>query len=696
MKTPVCSEENILGRWSKIAFALAVAGVVLLAQSSTSALSKLAAGIAAYERKDYPAAISSLNGLESQLPKLADYAAYYLAAAKVESRTQNEVASDLVPVWSAPVSSPLAGKAAVLAANGLIAANKPNDAVRVLLQHPDVLPQPDGDLALAYAYEAAADYLHAVLSYQQVYYRYPTSDEADRAGTAMSNLRDRLGASYPAVSFETALDRAARFMDARNYTRARAEYQGLVVLLNGAEQDLARVRVGVSDYLRGQHTTGCQYLRTLQVSESEADAERLYYLAECAGRANNETERLETIRHLQAQHEKSPWRFKALTSLAARYLLTNRIDDYEPLYAAAARSFPSEPRASAAHWRYVWAGYIRRNANTAERLGEHLRLFPSQSTAAAALYFLGRLEEDGRDYGSARVYFTKAAELFPNYYYGLLAGKRLTGPVAVAAPSQRAADFLRTISFPENRHAGKLDPSPETRLRIERAQLLRSAGFNDLAAAELRFGVRTSKQPALLAVEMARGAESAFLGLRAMKAFVPDGLSVPLESSPGEYWQFLFPLPYKDDVVRNARAQSLDPSVVAALIRQESEFNPRALSHAKAYGLTQVQPATGRTLARKAGMRTFNSGMLYQPATNLRLGTLYLRELLDDFNGHWEETLAAYNAGKTRAVNWRTWADFREPAEFVESIPFTETHDYVQAVMRNAELYRKIYGSGLQ
>ena len=134
-----------------------------------------------------------------------------------------------------------------------------------------------------------------------------------------------------------------------------------------------------------------------------------------------------------------------------------------------------------------------------------------------------------------------------------------------------------------------------------------------------------------------------------------------------------------------------NPDVVAALVRQESEFNPKALSRAKAYGLTQVVPSTGRALARKAGMRSFNSGMLFQPATNLRLGTIYLRMLLDELGGSWEETLAAYNAGKSRALNWRTWAEFREPAEFVESIPFTETHDYVQGVMRNAELYRKIY-----
>jgi len=130
---------------------------------------------------------------------------------------------------------------------------------------------------------------------------------------------------------------------------------------------------------------------------------------------------------------------------------------------------------------------------------------------------------------------------------------------------------------------------------------------------------------------------------------------------------------------------------VAGLIRQESEFNPQALSPAKAYGLTQVRPATGRLFARKAGVAAFTTSKLYQPAANLKIGTSIFRSMLDQQNGSLEQTLAAYNAGPNRVANWITWATFREPAEFVETIPFTETRDYVQAVLRNAEMYRRLY-----
>jgi soluble lytic murein transglycosylase len=84
--------------------------------------------------------------------------------------------------------------------------------------------------------------------------------------------------------------------------------------------------------------------------------------------------------------------------------------------------------------------------------------------------------------------------------------------------------------------------------------------------------------------------------------------------------------------------------------------------------------------------------MLFQPETNLRLGISYLHSLLTQWSGQWEHALASYNAGKSRVDEWLTWGDYREPAEFVETIPFTETREYVQAVLRNAALYRQLYG----
>src|ERR1039457_2261781 len=179
--------------------------------------------------------------------------------------------------------------------------------------------------------------------------------------------------------------------------------------------------------------------------------------------------------------------------------------------------------------------------------------------------------------------------------------------------------------------------------------------------------------------------------MRIMKNSSPDYLNLPVPAAPRQFWELLFPLPYRAEVVRTAQERDLDPFLLAGLIRQESEFNPQAVSRAKAYGLTQVRPATGRLFARKAGVSKVTTRVLYQPAANLKIGSSILRSMLDQQGGKVEQTLAAYNAGPHKVVEWMGWRTYREPAEFVESIPFTETRDYVQAVLRNAEMYRRLY-----
>jgi soluble lytic murein transglycosylase len=178
-----------------------------------------------------------------------------------------------------------------------------------------------------------------------------------------------------------------------------------------------------------------------------------------------------------------------------------------------------------------------------------------------------------------------------------------------------------------------------------------------------------------------------------LKHYAAGYLLCPLESAPREFWMLSFPLPWRGPLEQAAKEAGLDSFLVAALIRQESEFDPNAISRAKAYGLTQILPSTGRQLARQLQVQHFSTNLLFDPEINLKLGTQYLRAILTPFNGEWEPTLAAYNAGGSRASAWLKRAQYREPAEFVESIPFAETRNYVQIVLRNADLYRRLYGT---
>jgi soluble lytic murein transglycosylase len=665
---------------------------------TNGALARLALGVAAYEQRDYAAALENLHGLAAKLPRIADYVAYYQGAARVEAASELDavgpgleiVHSDDPGSPSALPESPLAGRAWILAARAL-KPSQPAEAVRLLRAHYAELPEPEGDINLADCYQAAGDLAHAADFYQRVYYSRISGDAATRAAAALLTLKDTMGAAFPHPLPEQLLKRADLMLDAGKYVEARREYEALTGQLVGLPLEQARVRMGAADVLRGNTVAAYPYLRGLEISESEADAERWFYIEECARRQKDEDGMMAAVKRLGKLYPHSPWRLRALVSVANHYLVTNRRAELASLDQSVYSDFSESPQAAQAHWRIAFEAYLANSPDAAGLMRDHLQKYPGHATAGAALYFLGRMAERGEDYPSAAAFYKELAEGRPNTYYAVLAREHMAGgEVKGAGVSAKTAEFLATIRSPVARPV-PAEATAATATRIERSRLLRSAGLADLADAELRFGARIDAQPALVAMEMATAAEAPYLGLRDMKSLNSDYLNLPLERAPQKFWKLLFPLPYREQLMTSAKAVGLDPYLVAGLIRQESEFNPEAVSRANAYGLTQVKPVTGREYARRAGVLRFTNRVLFQPAINLKIGATIFRSMLDSNNGSLEETLAAYNAGPNRAAEWRSWNTYREPAEFVEAIPFTETREYVQAVLRNMDVYRRLY-----
>jgi soluble lytic murein transglycosylase len=655
-------------------------------------LARLALGVGSYEQKDFAAAVTALTGMAGRLPRIADYAAYYLAAAQLELKSAEDIGKELAVAHPTEVRSPLSGRAWLVEARAL-QTTQPPESVRILREHYSELPQPEGDVTLADSYQAASDPVHAADFYQRVYYQYVSGDAALRAAAALLTLKDTMGERYPAPLGAQMLQRAGRLLDARQYDKARAEFQSAADQTTGLDHERALVRLGQVDYLAGKTTDACTYWNRLEVGPSDAGAERLFDLEECNRRLGNEAAMMQAVDQLAKDYPQSPWRLKALVGAANRYLVTGRPDEYVPLYTAAYEMFPADPDAGLYHWRVAFQAYMRRKSEAGDLLREQLRNYGSHGTAGTALYFLGRLYEQNGDLSSARACYRKLADSYQNHYYSMLARDRLARPEVAAAVGDSAADaVLAEVKL------AQAPPIPAivtgaTTARIERSRLLRSAGLDDLADGELRFGARNGGQGSLLGMELAASADSPHQALHIMKAMAPDYLNLNLDAAPRKFWELLFPLPYRTELESDARQRGLDPFLVAGLIRQESEFDPEALSPAKAYGLTQVLPVTGREFARKAGIPRFNTRLLWQPAVNLRIGTSVLRSMLDSNGGHLEQTLAAYNAGPSRVTQWSGWNEYREAAEFVESIPFNETRDYVQAVLRNADTYRRLYAS---
>jgi len=151
-----------------------------------------------------------------------------------------------------------------------------------------------------------------------------------------------------------------------------------------------------------------------------------------------------------------------------------------------------------------------------------------------------------------------------------------------------------------------------------------------------------------------------------------------------------FPMPYRKEVVAQAREIGLDPAYIYGLIRQESRFIMDARSSVGASGLMQIMPATARWTAKKIGLE-YRPEMIAEREVNLRLGTTYLKLVLDDFGGSQALAAAAYNAGPSRPRRWRD-GPLMEPAAWAENIPFGETRDYVKKVLSNNVYYNALLG----
>jgi soluble lytic murein transglycosylase len=662
-------------------------------KSIDGALAQLALGLVEYEHNDFAGAVRDLTGLAPRLPKIADYVTYYLASAQAELNDPSSAASTLSQpgIWEAPLS-PLRSRAILLRADALTKAQQPGEAAELIQGAYKDLPQPDGALALASAYDARGEALQAAAYYQRVFYSYPSTTAAGTAADALDRLKSSLVKNYPLPSAQQLIERPSRWIEAHQYVKAKAELQSALSLLTGVDREQAQVRIGLADLRSGNALVAMRYLKSLRLPRSEVASERDEYLVECGRRLGDDASVDAALLDLEKHDPKSPWRLKALINAANKYLVDHQPEKYEPLYRAAFASFPADTSTVLSHWRIAWDAYISRKPDAGSLMREQVGHYPADTKASAAMYFLGRLAEDRQDFAAARAWYERITQVFSHYYYGLLARDRLADKnIAAATPSPEIAGWLGTLAFPVPSKFVDV-PDAATSIRIERARLLRTAGYNDWAEKELRFGAKNGAEPHLIAMELASSAETPAESLRMMKSTVQDYLSMSFDSAPVRFWQLLFPMPFRAALNDFARQRDLDPFMVAGLIRQESEFNPTVRSHANAYGLTQIVPSTGRLLARKNGIKPFTISLLLQPDTNINLGTTYLRMLLDEWGGKWEETLASYNAGKSRVTNWVTWGQYREPAEFVESIPFNETHEYVQAVIRNGAIYRELYG----
>jgi soluble lytic murein transglycosylase len=547
-------------------------------------------------------------------------------------------------------------------------------------------------LLRAQAYRAARQNARAAKDYQLLYYKNPLSDEGKAAASALPQLKSSLGAEYPNPSVEMQEQRAQIFFDQHKWKEARAEFEKLVPSLRDPEnfhREHAQLRLAQT---RVQLKASPSLVASLTLTNPEVDAERLFVLSQIHRADKKESDMLSVAEQLVQKYPSSKWSEEALMMVGNYYWVElNRakaIDYYQRIL----DNFPAGKYGFFCEWRIAWIAYLDRQPYADDKLTVFLRKYPSSANAPDALYWLGRNAERSGNPAHARSYFRTDVERFPQTYFGHAAAVRLDklGPGDEDAP-----DFLAAIPPPAMLRPVDEPIPAAANNRWVRAQALRIIAFDASAEQELKSAFFATGSPRLLF----EAAQAAFdqghfaAGMAYGRLIVPNFDSRKFSDVPVSVWKTLYPLPYEAALRREAARNDFDPMIAAGLIRQESTFQADAVSHANAVGLMQVLPKTAKLLAKQLKVRYVKT-KLFDPDYNLQLGMLYIAGLLRS-TGAPEYALAAFNAGEDRIAAWRAERNYEEIPELVESIPFTETRDYVQIVLRNAEAYRMIYGPGV-
>lgn len=527
-------------------------------------------------------------------------------------------------------------------------------------------------LRLGLAADLAGQPMRSVEALQRAYFDYPTTAEADRAGEAL----DRQDVDLDAALAPKELARAEALYMARRWTAAKDSYDRVKPFISGTDRDRALVRIAAAEIALGRHREGRDALRPFLTGPLAEEA-NFHYIAAIRG-LKLKDEHVTLARAFAEKYPASPFAEEVMNHLASAFIVDDEDADADTVFREILDRFPAGRFAERAAWKAGWWAYRQgRFTDAIQYFDKGASQFPRSDYRPSWLYWSGRAAQQAGDVETGVARLRLAATDYHNSYYGRLAAKRLEGERggAVVPTLQR-----QPLPPPQIPTAGRI------------ASLL-AVGLNREAMNELQYAQRVWGDSPQLQATIAlthKRLGNVRAGINAMKRAYPQYLAAGGETLPAPILQVIFPVDYWPLLQKYSKERNLDPYLVAALVVQESNFDPVVVSHANAYGLMQILPSTGRSYARKLGVRPFSTNRLKDADINVRLGTQIFSDDIRKFGGvHF--ALAAYNAGGSRVVAWRREKPGLPQDEFIDDIPFPETQNYVKRILGTAEDYRALY-----
>jgi soluble lytic murein transglycosylase len=644
-----------------------------------------AQAVEALQQGDGAPVVRELSGEPARRGLIGDYTRWLLADALARRGDFAAARAAAAGIAERYPDSRLAAASLVLAAT--LAAREGDDAgeqahlKRLLEAYPDSGETPRALYLLGMNGEARGQSDAAAHAYRELQVLSPTTGWAAGASDRLAVLA-AAGVRVPQLSVAQRLDRAERLLRGGVPKAALDEAERIVDETRDPNLALRALKVVADASQRlGRHDAAA---RTLELAIDRAPADRKPGL------------RLEQARLLLRTNQKE----RALTVLAsvetagaeaeaaeAALLRARTLDESGresaalSVYRSAATRFTNREAGSTALWRVGWLDYFRGDVRGAQRAWARIaETAGGRAYRFGALYWSGRAHERTGSRASAEQSYARILREAPRSYYGMLAARRAGTTVEPAGEPA-----VRLPADPQEIIAA--DPS------FARVDVLRRIGLTEFAVLELDDVVqRSASDPVrLYAVSsMYMKEERYHLALRIVRRHMTGLAMTGASSMPRAFWETVYPFGWRSEVSEAAQQAGLDPFFVAAVVREESSYYPRAVSRAGARGLMQLMPATAQPLAENRGLAFRDGLLLDEPGANLQLGASFLAGLVREF-GDPHLALAAYNAGPRRAREWWKARKSDDVEAWVEQIPYDETRQYVKRVMFSWAEYRRIY-----
>ena len=654
----------------------------------------LLSGVLQIERNP-AAAIQFLRGAQRDFPVLDDYIRLWIGEAQLNLGEAKEAAVLLESIPMAVPDSNILTKAAYRTGEAWYQASSCPEATN-WFNKAIVLNDKESSAPQAFLRRGACLLRNNSIAegretLRQLWVRFPYAPEAKEAETLLAS---NLGGEQWSVQTAERFSRAQAYLGQAFHAEAIEEFKKFLAAdPHSPRRPEAKLKLGIAQVRLKQYDQARETFRALAKESGSESQEASVWLARVHLRQGQGDKLLEAARALSSSSLSAEQKGQIILFAGIWLEDQKQFDEAIVRYRQVAKNGEPASQREEGQWRVGWVYY---RTGRYREAAETLRVLTEQHDSEfepQALYWMGRAAEQSQQ-SDAGNFYRKLCQVYRYTYYCQLARERMTSSNGQELPLEAAASTVEPARSPEPTQPVVTRADIEQQTAYRRAIELKLLGLDADAAHEVAVLTdRYSRDPDVLIAfsTMLNEVGAYHHALRLARARFRD----QLERTGGTVAQSLWNVAYPTGLLPTIKlqgAKGVDPYLIAAIIREESQYDVKAVSRVGAIGLMQVMPSTANNIAQRVGLPAVGREDLFDQETNIRIGVRYVEQLLEQFSGNLVYTIASYNAGPIAVGNWISQNRGLNQDEFVELIPYQETRQYVKRVLRSYREYVRLGG----